>query len=130
VWTWNVAIAGHENVEYERSCALGGLFAMSRGRCRTCHEPIWEKGERAILPFAMVMTEPLLPELKPNTDIFYDSGLQQGPTAPTVIRTDFGSLLYELYVIVFVAIPWLPWSILQRFIRGQNKGPGKQTKLS
>lgn len=128
VWKWNVALRkGHDHLEYERSCALGGLFAMSRGRCRTCHQPIWEKGERFILPFAMVMAQPLLPELEPDTDLFYNSGLQQGPTGSTVIRSDGGSLLYELYVIVCVAIPSLPWSIFQRLTRGQS---GKETKLS
>ena len=113
VWKWNVAfLPGHDNnkdddalMEYERSTSLGGLFGMSRGRCRICHQPIWERGERAIFPFAMVMTAPLLPELHPDTDIYYDSGLQQGPTTSTVIRSDLGSLLYELYLIVVVAIP-------------------------
>jgi hypothetical protein len=144
VWKWNVDIktTTDDVMEYERSYALGGLFAMSRGRCRICHQPIWEKGERAILPLAMVMTHPLLPELHPDTDIFYNSGLQQGPTpgSTTILRSDWGSLLYELFVIVFVAIPLLPYSIFQRLTRQQqqrehnnnsNKGAGnKETKLS
>ena len=119
VWKWNVALQGQDQIEYERSTSLGGLFAMSRGRCKKCHDPIWESGERAILPFAMVMSEPLLP-FQPDTDIFYNSGYQKGPTGKTVIKSDLGSLLYEIYLIVFVAIPMLPWSLFKRLGRKKN----------
>lgn len=121
VWKWNVALQGQENISYEKSSSLGGLFAMSRGRCSKCHQPIWESGERAILPFAMVMTEPLL-KLQPNTDIFYNSGLQEKPTGKTVVKSDLGSLLYEIYLIVFVAIPLIPWSIFKRLLRRDASG--------
>ena len=121
VWKWNVALQGQDNITYERSTALGGLFAMSRGRCSNCHQTIWESGERAILPFAMVMAEPLL-KLEPDTDIFYDSGLKGKPTGKTVVRTDWGSLLFEIYLIVFVAIPMLPWSVFKRLTRRNTLG--------
>ena len=117
VFKWNVAIRGQEHIEYEQSSSLGGLFAMSRGRCRKCKEGIWESGERAVLPFAMVMGKPLLKNLEPNVDIYYDSGYKRGPTLETVLYSDLGSLLYELVIIVFVAIPCIPWSLYKRMVR-------------
>ena len=112
-------------MEYERSSALGGIVAMSRGRCKKCHQTIWESGERAFLPVAMVMAEPLLPEVKPNVDIYYDSGLKGGPTGARVLHSDLGSLLYEIYVIAFIAIPMIPWSIIKRLMRSSSKEPKK-----
>ncbi|KAL3922649.1 MAG: hypothetical protein SGILL_002093 [Bacillariaceae sp.] len=117
VWKWNVAIQGHEHIEYEKSKSLGGLFSMARGRCRKCHEAIWESGERAVLPFAMVMGKPLLKNIEPEVDIYYDSGYQLGPTTSKVIKSDVGSLCYELFLIIFVAIPLIPWSIFKRMMR-------------
>ncbi|CAB9521450.1 expressed unknown protein [Seminavis robusta] len=123
VFKWNVALEGEENIEYEQSTSLGGLLAMSRGRCSKCHECIWESGERAMLPVAMVMTE-LLPNLNPDTDIFYDSGLKGGPTTSTVIRSDLGSLFYEIIVILFMAVPTIPWTVLKRLTR-RNDGSAR-----
>jgi hypothetical protein len=117
VWKWNVAIRGDDKIEYEQTSSLGGLFSMSRGRCSNCHQPIWESGERAILPLAMVMAEPFLPGIKPNVDLFYDSGAKIRPTASRVLYTDLGSLLYEIYLVLFVAIPMLPWSLFKRLTR-------------
>ncbi|CAJ1970093.1 unnamed protein product [Cylindrotheca closterium] len=119
VWKWNVTIQGSENIDYERSTSLGGLFAMSRGRCSQCHQTIWESGERVIFPFAMVMAEPLL-GLKPDTEIFYNSGYKDWKASPNnmVVHSDIGSLMYEIYLIVFVAIPMIPWSLFKRMMRG------------
>jgi hypothetical protein len=117
VFKWNVSINGKENIEYEHSSSLGGLFAMSRGRCQKCKEGIWESGKRVVLPFAMVMGKPLLKELEPNIDIYYDSGYKQGPTTSKVLHSDLGSLLYEIVIIFFVAVPAIPWSIFRRMMR-------------
>ena len=118
MWKWNVAIQGEEHIEYEQSTSLGGLFAMSRGRCAKCHSCVVEKGKRLIIPFCMVMGEPLLPGIKPEVDIFYNSGYKKGPTGSKVIYSDLGSLLYEISLIVFVAIPLIPWSVFKRLTRG------------
>lgn len=117
VWKWNVFIKGNEHIDYEHSSSLGGLFAMSRGRCSKCKQPIWESGKRVIFPFAMVMGESLLPNLKPEVDIYYDSGHQRGAITSKVLSSDLGSLAYEIYIILFVAIPEIPWSIFKRLTR-------------
>ena len=114
VWKWNVKVDG--DMDYEPSTSLGGLFAMERGRCSSCKQPVWESGERLILPFAMVMSKPVL-DFEPDTDIFYDSGLKGGTTGDVVIRSDLGSLLYEVYLIAFKAIPLIPWSLYKRVTR-------------
>lgn len=116
VFQWNVAIEGEEDISYEQSSALGGLFAMSRGRCSKCHQIVWESGENLIMPFAMVMTT-VLPDLKPTADIFYGSGKKEGPTAPLVFHSDLGSLAFEIFMIIFVAIPMIPWSLCARLMR-------------
>jgi hypothetical protein len=76
----------------------------------------------------MVMTEPLLPGIIPDVDIFYDSGAKIMPTTPKVIYTDLGSLLYEIYIIAVVAIPLLPWSIFKRFTRPADPFAGDAGK--
>ena len=123
LWKWNVhLIRGQENIEYESSSALFGLVAMKRGRCKMCRQAIWESGERFILPLAMVMAAPLLPEIRPDTDIFYNSGYQQGPTGTRILRTDIGSLAYEIFLIVVQAIPMIPWSLYKRLARPKKTG--------
>ena len=128
VFKWNVAIRGKEHIEYEQSSSLGGLFAMSRGRCRKCKEGIWESGERAVLPFAMVMGKPLLANLEPNVDMYYDSGFRRGPTTKKVLYSDLGSLLYELAIIVFVAIPCISWSLYKRMMRPRHATVAAKSK--
>jgi len=119
VWKWNVQFlnGSDNNIEYEGSSSLGGLFAMQRGKCRICRQAIWESGQRLIFPLAMVMAAPLLPGICPDTDIFYDSGYQKGTTGTKVLQTDLGSLTYEIFLLVVKAIPSIPWSLYKRFTR-------------
>jgi len=120
---WNVSLKqdSEQHMEYEHTSALFGLFAMSRGRCKHCKQPIWESGERLVVPFAMVSGTPLLKNIEPTTNLFYNSGPQQGPTEGLkTLYTDLGSLLYELYYIASRAIPLLPWSIYKRMARDKQ----------
>ena len=125
VWKWNVALRGR--IEYEHTTTLGGIFALSRGRCQKCKNPVYESGGRALFPLAMVAAEPVL-QLQPDTDIYYDSGFQQGYTGKRVLHTDLGSLLYEVFVVVCVAIPLLPWSIWKRIFRDEDVFGTEQSK--
>jgi len=73
-----------------------------------------------VFPFAIVMTEPLLKGLKPDVDMYYDSGLKGGPTTPKVLYSDMGSVLYEIGLIVFIAVPFIPWSLYKRLTRKKD----------
>lgn len=125
VWRWNVCVSGNGSnssevlLDYEETTATAGLFAMSRGRCRQCKDPVVEWCHRLVAPFCMVACEPFIGQLKPadTTNIFYDSGLFQGTNGLRTIHTDLGSLLYEVYIILIVAIPSLPRSIWARLSR-------------
>jgi hypothetical protein len=108
VWRWSVKTEGA--IEYEQSVALGGLFAMQRGRCASCKDPIWEQGQRLAAPYAMVMAKPL--GIIPDTNLYYDSGYKKGPTDMKVtIYSDLGSLVYEIWIVLSVAIWHLPQSV-------------------
>lgn len=123
VWKWNVTLYGTENIEYESSAAVGGLFAMSRGRCSKCHQPVWESGSRVLFPFAMVSTTPVL-KLKPNTDIFYDLGLKGTSTCPTVNTVGYRiTFLRDLFDLV-LRHPTAALVILQALDSGQGPFPG------
>jgi hypothetical protein len=128
MWCWNVDLEDEQKVmEYNKTSALVGLFAMSRGRCRYCKDPMIEYCHRLVAPFVMVPTNVLgLPP--PDTNIFYNSGLKQGTHGLHTLYTDFGSLMYEIWIILIVAIPSIPKSILTRLGRGRNNSnsPMKQ----
>ena len=107
VWKWSVRIMDGD-IEYESSTGVGGLFSLQRGRCVSCKQPIWERGGRLAVPYAMVSIPPLQ-GLQPDTNIYYDSGLKQGTRGmKTTIYSDTGSLLYEIWLVVTIAIPQLP----------------------
>lgn len=117
MWRWNVHVEGE--IEYVQTTALLGLFAMARGKCVKCKDPIWEKGQRAVAPYAMVMAEPL--QIKADTNIFYNSGYKNGPSdMKRTLCTDFGSLIYEIYIVLVVGIPMLPVSLFQFFFGNNN----------
>jgi hypothetical protein len=121
VWRWNAYLDDEENVmEYDETRALGGLFAMSRGRCSNCKDPIIENCHRLVAPFVMVPTNTLVGLSHPDTNIFYNSGLKQGTHGLRTIYTDFGSLMYEIWIILIVAIPSIPKSIIARLRRVRN----------
>ncbi|KAI2500335.1 Reverse transcriptase (RNA-dependent DNA polymerase) [Fragilaria crotonensis] len=108
VWRWSVKTEG--TIEYEQSVALGGLFAMQRGRCASCKDPMWERGQRLAAPYAMVMAKPL--GVVPDTNLCYDSGYKKGPADVKVtIYSDLGSLAYELWIVLTVAMWHLPQSV-------------------
>lgn len=108
VWRWTAVV--HGDVEYERTTAMWGLFQLSRGRCKNCKDPVWEPGGRMLLPYAMVMAPPL--DIIPDTNIHYDSGYKEGPHDMKVtINSDMGSLAYELWILLTVGLPMLPYSI-------------------
>ena len=114
MWRWNVHVEG--DLVYEHTTALLGLFGLARGKCAMCKDSVWEKGERAVATYAMVMIEPL--KLEPDTNIFYNSGLMNGcMNMKRTIYTDIGSLIYEIYVVLFVGIPMLPVSLYTYFFR-------------
>lgn len=113
-WRWNVKTTGM--IHYDRTTALFGLFGMSRGRCANCREPVVEWCERFVWPFVMVVSKPLK-LAPPNVNLFYDSGLKEGTKDLLTIRSDLGSLLYEVLIIVVVAIPSLPRSLYARLTR-------------
>ena len=110
VWRWSVRTQGA--IQYEKSTGVGGLFAMQRGRCASCLDPVWEKGQRFAAPYAMVMTN-TLENVLPDTNIYYNSGLQKGPTDVKItIYSDLGSLLYEVWIVMTSGLWYLPASIL------------------
>lgn len=81
---------------------------------------MWEKGERFAVPYAMVMAPPL--DIVPDTNIYYDSGNKKVPDGMRVtICSDVGSLVYELWVILTVAIPLIPASIVALFGKKELK---------
>jgi hypothetical protein len=105
------------DIEFERSTGLGAasLFALHRGRCASCKQPVWEKGARLAFLYAMVAIPPLQ-GIEPDTNIYYDSGLKQGTLGlKTTIYSDFGSLLYEVGLVMMVSIRLLPTSIFALF---------------
>ena len=62
------------------------------------------------LPFSMVVANPL--KIQPDINLYYESGWKKGPEDMRVtIRSDMGSFLYELWAILIVAIPQLPFSL-------------------
>lgn len=131
VWRWSVVLEaeGNESIEYEYSTSLAGLFGLARGRCVSCKQPVWERGRRLAAPYAMVMAPPLR-NVIPDTNIFYDSGLRQGTEGlPTTIYSDLGSWLYEIWVVVTVAIPQIPSSIFASLSANKTLSGGKTTKL-
>ena len=107
VWRWTVNVQG--TVEYTPSVGAWGLFSLKRGRCVQCKDPVWERGGRLAYPFRMVAAQPL--GLEPDVNLYYDSGFKDGPTHVRTIQSDWGSLLYEIWLIVTVGIPRLPWSL-------------------
>lgn len=112
-WRWSAKVEG--NVEYEHTVALGGLFAIKRGRCASCKQPMFETGGRVAAPYAMVMAEPL--GIAVDTNLYYDSGVKEGPTdnIRVTIHSDIGSLLYEIWIIMTVGLAMLPFSIFALF---------------
>jgi hypothetical protein len=120
VWRWSVRVEG--DVEFEQSTGVGAarLFGLQRGRCASCKQPVWEKGTRLALLYAMVAIPPLQ-GLEPDTNIYYDSGLKQGTLGlKTTIYSDLGSLLYEVGLVLMVSIRMLPTSIFALFF-GSHK---------
>jgi len=108
VFRWSINVEGP--IEYVKTVGGGGLFSLDRGRCSNCKAPIVEYGGRCALPYAMCAAEPL--GIEPDINFYYDSGLKQGPEDLRVtIRTDFGSFMYEIWLILTVAIPSLPMSL-------------------
>ena len=129
VWRWSVLLDedGDEAIEYEYSSSLGGLFGLARGRCSNCKQPVWERGRRLAAPYAMVMAPPLR-NVVPDTNIFYNSGFQKGTVgARTTIYTDFGSWMFQIWIVLSVAIPQLPSSILM-YLASQNCLPQSNRK--
>ena len=127
VWRWNVQVdGGNDALEYEHTSANGGLFAMSRGRCCQCKDPMIEYCHRLVAPFVMVARDPL-PGLPPaNTNIFYNSGYQKGTGGLRTIHSDVSSLLFEVWIILIIAIPSLPRSIWSRITRSRTEAPLKR----
>lgn len=128
VWRWSVVLLEEEDergrdeaIEYEYSSSLGGLFGLARGRCSNCKQPIWERGRILAAPYAMVMVPPLR-NVVPDTNIFYNSGYQKDTTAGVrrTIYTDFGSWMFEIWIVLSVAIPQLPSSIFEYLISKKN----------
>jgi len=97
-------------IEYAPTTALWGLYAMSRGRCAICKEPVLEKCERLIAPFAMIPCELL--KIEPDVNIYYGSGLKKGNNGLKTVYSDLGSLLFEIFLIVVKGLPTLPTSLL------------------
>jgi hypothetical protein len=78
---------------------------------------MYEKGNRLLtIPYAMVMAKTL--GIEPDTNVYYDSALKQGPHGlPRTIHTDIGSLLYEVFLVFTIGL-WqllLPASLLGWF---------------
>jgi hypothetical protein len=118
VWRWSVLLEedGNESIEYEYTSSLGGLFGLARGRCAGCKQPVWERGRHLAAPYAMVMAPPLMNVL-PDTNIFYNSGLRQGTEdLPRTIYSDLGSWLFQIWIVLSVALPQLPSSIFDYFL--------------
>ena len=104
-----------EDFEYEETFALYGLFALSRAKCANCKQPMLEQCHRLVGGFAMVDAATLGLE-QSNVNIYYNSGLQQGPlNVSKTLYSDLGSLLYEIWIICTRVIPMLPRAILTLF---------------
>ena len=107
-WIWTVQVTG--TIDYEHTVGAWGLFSLARGRCSSCHDPVWEKGGRLALPYAMVMAEPL--HIQPDMNIYYDSGHKKGPANMRVtIHSDWGSFLYEIWLVLTVALVTVPSTV-------------------
>jgi len=117
VWSWNAQVEG--DLEYKNTTSLFGLFAMSRGSCAKCKDPMYEACHRLIAPYAMVSSKPF--GFKANSNLFYDSGKQLGTQGLRTVRSDIGSLLFEILMIIFVAIPSIPRSLIARMNRKKNR---------
>jgi hypothetical protein len=130
VWRWNVHVDSDDDdlLKYERTSANGGLFAMSRGRCRECNDPMVEYCHRLVAPFVMVACDPFKDLPSPDTNIFYNSGYQKGTGGLRTIHTDLGSLFYEVWIILIVAIPSIPRSIWSRLTRPESRKPATPFK--
>ena len=129
VWKWQLVVRpgnnkdggsdGNSNdlLEYEYTNGSFGLFSLSRGRCKICMDPLVEYGGRLAILFAMVNVSPFQGKIKPTINLHYDSGYKNsGPTGndhgiTTTIFTDSGSVLYEIYLILTVAIPQIPYTL-------------------
>lgn len=120
VWVWRWALKVEGDIDYTYTTALGGIMALQRGRCASCKQPVCESGGRLAAPYAMVLSPPL--DITPDTNIFYDSGFKQGPTDMKVtVNSDLGSLLYEIWILLTVAIPALPASIFALLRKSEFK---------
>lgn len=109
VWRWAAIFNGE--IEYDDTTnATFGLFGVSRGRCRICKDPVCEIGRRLFLPLAMVMSPTV--HIEPDVNLHYDSGLKQGPDDMRLtLHTDVGTIAYEIWILLTVAIPTLPYSL-------------------
>lgn len=123
VWRWSIVLmeGSEAQVEYEPTSAMMGLFAMQRGRCKKCHQPVFAKGQMGIC-YAGFVFLPTFTTWTPDTNIYYNSGLEQddGVTTPhtSVKRTyysDLGSLLGETWAFFTSGVMVLPLSILGLF---------------
>ena len=116
-WKWScVVIHGQETLEWERTSGFYGLFAMHRGRCSKCKTPVVERGAANSLayPYCMVMAPPLT-GIEPDTNIFWDSGTKEpSDQLATTIHSDWGSLLFEVYILLTLGLWRLPGSIWGR----------------
>jgi hypothetical protein len=118
VFRWNVDVTkGQDMLDYASTVDFTGMLGMSRGRCRQCHSPMVEWCHRLAIAFCMVPLQPLRPKLEPDTNLFFDSGFQKETLGLRTIHSDWASLLYEVWLILTVAIPSLPRSLWERFSR-------------
>ena len=109
VWKWSLVVRGE--LEYENTNGAGGIFALQRGRCVHCRDPVCEQGRRGAFTFATVMTNPL-PNVESDTNLYYDSGSKNGPNDMKVtIYSDIGSFFYQLWLVLIIGLPSLPMSI-------------------
>jgi hypothetical protein len=61
----------------------------------------------------MVVAKPL--KIQPDVNLYYGSGWKKGPDdMRTTIRSDVGSFLFELWVILIRAVPQLPYALWMR----------------
>ena len=116
-WTVHVPASSWKFLEFERTTGAWGLFSMQRGRCAVCKDPVLEVCGRAATPFIMVSTHALHKKtVKPNTtNLYYGSGLKRGEEnnnrKTTTIISDWASFLYEIWIVISVALPALPQSL-------------------
>ena len=131
VWKWQLVVRPGNNkdnnssnttttndlMEYEYTNGSFGLFSLQRGRCTKCKDPLVEYGGRLATLFAMVNVSPFQGTIQPTVNLHYDSGYRNsGPTGKdhgisTTIFTDSGSVLYEIYLILTIAIPQIPYTL-------------------